>query len=340
MKYLRWVPLAINLFLFFGLNMESSASYFPYTIAFLILGHWYFLLYGAYLLYTDATFLVVVLAGLFLFFQFKRKSDNRPLSSSKENSSTRLYRPGETKSNRNNRSYDYDEAETERGSANRNNQRNNLNEEDSRDSYSASYTARKLKNVREDQMMDLSDGRGDQSDFTRDNRGSSRDSEDEYWRQKKLEEDAHFYRRNGGERWKVEAADDALGRTQVERDHEDEQYERTCSGCNEPESQCSCCRNCNSDPCQCCDECGQYNCRCCRNCNSDPCQCCDECGQYNCRCCRNCNSDPCECCDECGYYNCRCCSNCDRDPCQCCSECGEYNCRCCYRCGRYPCDCD
>ncbi|MGX5609714.1 hypothetical protein ACWKTZ_25395 [Bacillus cereus] len=123
-------------------------------------------------------------------------------------------------------------------------------------------------------------------------------TEEEY-RKKQAEDDAYFYRRHGGYRHKVEEADDILGRSQRERDYEDEKYETRCRGCNEPESHCRCCNDCDQYPCRCCRECGEANCRCCRRCDSYPCECCNECGEANCRCCRSCNSHPCECCDEC-----------------------------------------
>lgn len=165
-------------------------------------------------------------------------------------------------------------------------------------------------------------------------------TEEEY-RKRQAEEDAYFYRKHGGYRHKVEEADDILGRNQRERDYEDEKYEIRCRGCNEPESHCRCCDDCDQYPCRCCRECGEANCRCCRKCSSYPCECCDECGEANCRCCRRCDSYPCECCDECGQPEryCKCCRNCDSYPCRCCRECGESHCRCCRRCDSYPCRC-
>ncbi|PGZ74203.1 hypothetical protein COE49_10340 [Bacillus sp. AFS029637] len=152
-------------------------------------------------------------------------------------------------------------------------------------------------------------------------------SEEEY-RKKQAEDDAYFYRRHSGYRHKVDEADDILGRSQRDRDYEDDKYEVRCNGCNEPESHCKCCGTCD-----------QYPCRCCRRCDSYPCECCNECGEANCRCCRRCDSYPCECCNECGEANCRCCRRCDSYPCECCNECGEANCRCCRRCESYPCEC-
>ncbi|AYF06105.1 hypothetical protein bcere0028_18850 [Bacillus cereus AH1271] len=153
---------------------------------------------------------------------------------------------------------------------------------------------------------------------------------DEEYRKKQAEDDAYFYRRHSGYRHKVEEADDVLGRSQRERDYEDDKYEVRCNSCNEPESHC-----------RCCDTCNQYPCRCCRRCDLYPCECCDTCGEASCRCCRRCDSYPCECCDECGQPQsyCRCCRRCDRYPCECCNECGEANCRCCRRCDAYPCEC-
>ncbi|MGE7861208.1 hypothetical protein ACQKOA_09095 [Bacillus mobilis] len=137
---------------------------------------------------------------------------------------------------------------------------------------------------------------------------------DEEYRKKQAEDDAYFYRRHSGYRHKVEEADDVLGRSQRERDYEDDKYEVRCNGCNEPESHCRCCETCN-----------QYPCRCCRRCDSYPCECCDECGQPQsyCKCCRRCDRYPCECCNECGEANCRCCRRCDAYPCECCSSCGQ-----------------
>ena len=127
---------------------------------------------------------------------------------------------------------------------------------------------------------------------------------------KEAEDEAYFYRRHGGPQWKIDAADDELGRTQFERDYEDEKWEHVCDGCGEPERHCKCCNKCDSYPCECCDTCGYANCRCCSTCEDYPCSCCDECGQPEryCRCCTKCNSYPCECCDTCGYADCKCCS--------------------------------
>lgn len=120
---------------------------------------------------------------------------------------------------------------------------------------------------------------------------------DEEYRKKQAEDDAYFYRRHSGYRHKVDEADDILGRSQRDRDYEDDKYEVRCNGCNEPESHCKCCGTCD-----------QYPCRCCRRCDSYPCECCNECGEANCRCCRRCDSYPCECCNSCGQPEryCRC----------------------------------
>ncbi|KZD55753.1 keratin associated protein 5-4 [Bacillus cereus] len=173
-------------------------------------------------------------------------------------------------------------------------------------------------------------------------------------RMRRAEEDAYFYRQRSGYQHKVDEADDVLGRSQRDRDYEDDKYAVHCNGCNEPENHCRCCdtcdqhpcrccRSCNSYPCECCDECGQSQsyCKCCRNCDRYPCECCNECREANCRCCSSCNSYPCECCDECGQSQsyCKCCRNCDRYPCECCNECREANCRCCNSCNTYPCEC-
>lgn len=147
-----------------------------------------------------------------------------------------------------------------------------------------------------------------------------KDDEDEYERKKELERDSDLYRRHDAVPWKVESIDDELGRTQAEREYENEKhdYEPVCSNCNYPEGQCRCCNTCNDYPCQCC-----YTCR------SHPCECCSTCGYASCSCCSSCNSYPCECCDTCGYASCRCCSTCD-----------DYPCQCCYSCRSYPCSCD
>jgi len=132
--------------------------------------------------------------------------------------------------------------------------------------------------------------------------------DDAYWEKKKAKDDAYFYRKNGGPAWKVKEADDNLGRTQRERDYEDDKW--------------------NYNPV--CPECNYENCRCCNDCGSYPCQCCRECGEANCRCCNNCDRYPCQCCRECGEAHCRCCSRCDSYPCECCSRCGQPDryCRC------------
>ncbi|PFN28428.1 hypothetical protein COJ50_04095 [Bacillus cereus] len=187
--------------------------------------------------------------------------------------------------------------------------------------YSGSYEHNEYDDVQNDQSY---------SEFSNGNTKKQSGLSEEEERKRQAEDDAYFYRRHGGYRHKVDEADDILGRSQRERDYEDDKYEVRCNGCNEPESHCKCCSTCD-----------QYPCRCCRRCDSYPCECCDTCGEANCRCCSRCDSYPCECCDECGQPDryCRCCRRCDSYPCECCNECGEANCRCCRRCDSYPCEC-
>lgn len=161
----------------------------------------------------------------------------------------------------------------------------------------------------------------------------SQTRDDEYYRKKQAEDDSYFYRNHDGPAWKVDAADDELGRSTREREYENEKYdyEPVCDECRY--TSCRCCSQCNSYPCECCSECGEANCRCCNECDTYPCRCCSECDSY-----------PCRCCNECDSYPCRCCSRCDSYPCECCDGCGEPDryCRCCDRCGepdRY-CRCD
>ncbi len=193
-------------------------------------------------------------------------------------------------------------------------------------------------------------------DYSYSNEGDSFSAkrESERAKRKALEEEAYLLRKHNADHWKVKAADDALGRTQRERDWENEKqdYQPVCDTCNHWESQCRCCNTCEEYPCkccykckeypcECCEECGEARCRCCSKCETYPCECCDECGQPDsyCRCCSRCNSYPCECCDECGEANCRCCRSCDSYPCQCCRTCDDHPCRCCSRCDSYPCEC-
>lgn len=195
---------------------------------------------------------------------------------------------------------------------------------------------------------------------------TEKEREEREGRRKEAEDNAYLYRVHGGPQWKIDAADDELGRTQFERDYEDERWGHVCDGCKEPERYCKCCRECDSYPCQCCSQCrshpceccntcGYASCRCCSKCECYPCECCDNCGQPEryCKCCSKCESYPCECCNTCGEperyckccrecdnYPCECCRNCRSHPCECCDTCGYASCRCCYRCREYPCECD
>lgn len=197
--------------------------------------------------------------------------------------------------------------------------------------------------------------RRENDDFYKSENGSySAKRESERARRKALEEEAYLLRKYNADHWKVKAADDALGRSEREREWENDKqdYQPVCNNCNHWESQCRCCNTCDDYPCKCCYKCKEYpcdccvecgaaRCRCCSKCEAYPCECCDECGQPDryCRCCSRCDSYPCQCCDECREANCRCCRTCDSYPCQCCRTCDDFPCRCCSRCDSYPCEC-
>ncbi|MDA1884749.1 hypothetical protein [Bacillus cereus group sp. BY105LC] len=69
-------------------------------------------------------------------------------------------------------------------------------------------------------------------------------------RKNQAEEDARFYRQQGGNEYMVDAADDFLGRSPQQRDYEDEMHAARCFGCGEIERECTCCK-CNDHPCMC-----------------------------------------------------------------------------------------
>lgn len=132
--------------------------------------------------------------------------------------------------------------------------------------------------------------------------------EEAYWKKKNAEDAAYEHRKYGAPEWKVRAADDDLGRTQRERDYENEKwgYNPMCNECNRPENECKCCDDCGRYNCVCCRECGEARCVCCSKCQSSPCQCCSKCNEPD---------NYCRCCDRCGETerNCRCCDRCGRD---------------------------
>ncbi|WP_336769689.1 hypothetical protein [Bacillus bombysepticus] len=80
---------------------------------------------------------------------------------------------------------------------------------------------------------------------------SQRFDEEQRERMRQYEEDARIYRGQYGYEHLVKEADDYLGRSQRERDYEDEKYAPHCFGCGQVESDCCCCRECNVHPCMC-----------------------------------------------------------------------------------------
>lgn len=85
--------------------------------------------------------------------------------------------------------------------------------------------------------------------------GGAYDHNDDYEvqeeeRMRQAEEDARRYRQQGGNEYKVNEADNILGRDQYQRNYEDAMYAARCFGCGEIERDCRCC-TCNDHPCLC-----------------------------------------------------------------------------------------
>lgn len=240
MILLRTVPLVLNLILYFGFEEKASAEFFVLTIPFFILGNWFLLLYSLYQFFVGNHDVGALFVFLFILMTYKKK---KRASERKQNDYLSGY-----------------ETEDEDDSGDRDaNYGKGL-----RPVFAAHGVDSWSHTEGEDEVQ--------RSEYKKKKNGSSQD-DDASWEQKKREDDAHFYRKNGGPQWRVDAADDDLGRSQWERDYEDEKYEQKCNGCDEPESRCKCCSRCDRHPCECCRECGEANCRCCYRCGRYRCEC-------------------------------------------------------------------
>ena len=237
---LRIIPVLINIIMYFVFNLENTLHYFYYTVPFLFFGKWYLLVLGIYyyIQHSSAAIWIIITAIVWMIYDYVKGDD-----SAVETAATKQ----ERKSDRTNRG-NY-------SSQNRNKKNSKQNE----------YDWEEEKKQNQYQSDNQSYSKKEDDEYRR------RKEDDEYWERKRKEDDAYFYRKNGGPRWKIDEADDALGRSKIDRDYEDEHYERRCNECREPESQCKCCSKCDRYPCECCDERGYADCRCCSRCDRYPC---------------------------------------------------------------------
>ncbi|PKG24397.1 hypothetical protein [Niallia nealsonii] len=197
--WFRFLPVLINVILYFGLDMSSALNYFYYTIPFLLFGKWHLVALGIYFYVQGNSAGVWIVAITLIFMLITRiKKKGKSAITGRETAATKQYKANKKKNNiGRDEEYYRSEEPTKRSSY-------SFNSEESRNDYSTEYYNYD-NNQHEEELRDR-----------------KKAEDDEYWERKRKEDDAYYYRRNGGPRWKVDAADDDLGRSQFERNYEDD----------------------------------------------------------------------------------------------------------------------